>query len=280
MSWNVINKSYPYILRSTNQQGATGLLWEPPGYTARIVSPITGAVSEHTSREGIAIRRFELYNRSGGLADVGIGFRLANRYWVAGQFTDAGVFAYDTDNAQDVGANDFILGADATNDGFVIAARIPFNWFSINVGTAEVDAGAAVDHAVRYSNTAGTGWTALGSGAAYLDQFTLTNTVIGTGAREFIWDPPADWGKVTSLGGIPEGFYAINITAAALGVGDTAALATSVEIGTMRVAEDIVNNGMYAYELANFVEPMADAIVAYFSTASAANRVYAEVTTA
>jgi hypothetical protein len=244
------------------------------------VSPITGAVSEHTSREGIAIRRFELYNRSGGLADVGIGFRLANRYWVAGQFTDAGVFAYDTDNAQDVGANDFILGADATNDGFVIAARIPFNWFSINVGTAEVDAGAAVDHAVRYSNTAGTGWTALGSGAAYLDQFTLTNTVIGTGAREFIWDPPADWGKVTSLGGIPEGFYAINITAAALGVGDTAALATSVEIGTMRVAEDIVNNGMYAYELANFVEPMADAIVAYFSTASAANRVYAEVTTA
>ena len=282
MGLEPINKSYPAVLRSTWQQSASGLLWQPPGVTMRSVSSITGAASEHTSREGILIRRFELHNRSGGAASAGIGFRLANQYWVAGKFTGAGVFTDDTADAQDAGANDFILGTDETDDGFVIAATVPFDWFSINVGTAEVDAGGATvpDHAVRYSDAAGTGWTALGAGGAYTDQFTLTNTVIGTGAREFVWQKPSDWGAVVSLGGIPAGMYAISVTTAQTEVGDTAALATAVEVGTLLSVEAVADNGLYSSEALCFWEPKAEGLIAYFSTANAGNRVYAEATTA
>lgn len=278
MGWNIIYKSQDAVLRGTRQQTASGILWQPPSREIVTTSSITGAVARYTEYTGCAIRRFELHNRSGGVASCGIGFRLNNRYWVAGQFTDAGVYADDTEAAQNITANDFALGADATNDGFVIAARVPFSWFSINVGTAEVDAGAAVDHAVRYSDSAGTGWTALGANAAFTDAFTLTNTVIDTGAREFVWMPPSDWGKVVSLGGIPAGYYAINVTAAQLGVGDTTALANSVEVGTLLVVEAVSDNGVYESEFSTFSEPLADGVVAYFSTANAGNRVHAEVT--
>lgn len=282
MSWNIVQQAQNVILRGTRQQTAVGLLWQPPGLDVVTVSPITGAISRATFREGMAIRRFELHNRSGGAASVGIGFRLNNRCWVAGKFTGAGVFTDDTVDAQDAGTSDFILGTDAANDGFVIASSQPFSWFSINVGTAEVDAGGAAvpDHGVQYSDSAGTGWTALGAGSAFTDNFTLANTVIATGAREFVWMPPSDWGKVVSLGGIPVGYYAVNVTTAQAEASDTAALATSVEVGTLMVVEAVADNGIWEQELATMREPMADALVAYFSVANAGNRVYAEVTTA
>lgn len=282
MGWNTLTKAQNVILRGTRQQTATGLLWQPPGLEVRTVSPISGAISTATFREGIALRRFELHNRSGSTASVGIGFRLNNRSWVAGQFTNAGVFTDDTTDAQDAGANDFVMGTDAANDGFVIAAPVPFSWFSVNVGTAEVDAGGAAvpDHAVRYSDSAGTGWTALGAGSAFTDDFTLTNTVLTTGAKEFVWMPPSDWGQVVSLGGIPPGWYAINVTTAQAEAGDTSALATAIEVGTLLCVEAVADNGIYEQELTTMYEPLADALVAYFSVAGAGNRVYAEVTTA
>ena len=280
MAWNQIQSSYPSVLRGTNQQTATGLLWQPPSMVSVSSSRITGTIDRATFREGVAIRRFTLHNRSGGTASCGIGFRLQNRFWVAGQITAAGVFTDDTADAQSATANDFPLGANAVNDGFVIASPVPFGWVSINVGTAEVDAAAAdLDHAVSYSNAAGTGWTALGSNAALTDQFTTTNAVYATGALEFVWLPPSDWGKVTAISTIPVGWYALRVLAASTAVNDTAALANTIEVGTLQAVEGVVDNGLLAQDWTTYSEPKADAVVAYFSTANAGNYVIAEVTT-
>lgn len=283
MSWNIINKSYPNVLRGTDQQSATGvgLLWQPPGITAQSVSS-TGVTTSFISREGIAIRRFELHNRSGGVASVGIGFRLQNRFWSAGQWDNSETIAYleDTTDAQDLGANDFALEIAATaNDGFVIASPIPFSWVSINIGTAGVDGAVATDRTVRYSNSAGTGWTALGANATYTDQFTSTNTVWAAGENNFVWQPPADWGQVVSLNSVPVGMYAINVRSTTA-PDTTAALATTIEVGTLLVVEAVADNGIYENELTTFREERSDGLVAYFSTANAGNRVYAEVTSA
>lgn len=280
MSWNILNKSYPDVLRSTNQQTTAALLWQPPGITAQSVSS-TGVTTSFISREGIAIRRFELHNRSGGVASVGIGFRLQNRFWVAGQWDDSEAVAYldDTTDAQDAGASDFALESLVNNDGFVIASPVPFAWVSINVGTAGVDGAASTDRLVRYSNAAGTGWTALGANATYTDIFTSVNTVYAAGANEFVWQPPADWGQVVSLNSIPPGMYALNIRSTDA-PDTTAALATTIEVGTMLVVEAVADNGIYENELTTYSEAKADGLVAYFSTANAGNRVYCEVTSA
>lgn len=282
MGWNSIQKSQSVVLRGTNQQSATdaGLLWTPPGYSHESVSPITGVRSVHVSREGCAIRRYTLQNRSGGTVNAGIGFRLANQYWRAGQFTAGGVYTDDTVDAQDLGANDFILGANAVNDGFLILSEVPFSWVSINVGTAEVDnAGADLDHAVSYSDAAGTGWTSLGANAALTDQFTTTNGVYATGALEFVWLPPSDWGKVTGISSVPNGFYALRVLAASTAAGDTAGLATAIEVGVLKAVEAVGDNQLLASPAEAWQEHRADAVVAYFSTANAGNYVIAEVTT-
>lgn len=279
MSWSVLNKSYPDILRSTNQQTNAALLWQPPGYEHITVSRETGATSKFTSQEGIAIRRFELHNRSGGVASCGIGFRLQNRFWKAGQFTSGGVYTDDTADAQSTTTNDVVLTS-VTNGGFVVVAAIPFDWFSVNITTAEVDAGGATvpDHSVLYSNSAGTGWTALGVNAAFTDGFTLVNTVYTAAVHEFVWQKPADWGAIVAIDTLPVGWYAIQVNTAHAEAGDTVALAKAIEVGTMIVVEAVADNGLYANDWTTFHEERADGLVAYFSTANAGNRVYAEVT--
>lgn len=281
MNLNPARVSYPVVLRGTNQGTNNGLVWTPPSRELVSVST-TGTITRYTDyQEGIALRRFWLHNRSGATINAGIGYRLANRYWRAGQFTAAGVYTDDTTDAQDAGANDFILGADEANDGFLILSEVPLGWVSINVGTAEVDAaGADLDHAVSYSNAAGTGWTALGTNAALTDQFTTTNAVYGAGALEFVWFPPSDHGKVTNISSVPNGYYALRIMAASTGVGDTAGLATAIEVGTFAaLAEGVDDNQFLSEEWTEDGDDRANAVVAYFSTANAGNYVRAEVTT-
>ena len=281
MSWNTINFSQAVILRGTVQQSATdeGLIWNPPSFT-HSVQDSSGGASRFVSREGCAIRRFELHNRSGGVAFVGVGFRLHIRFWQAGQWDNSETTAYidDTTDAQDVGANDFALETAATaNDGFVIASRVPFGWVSINVGTAGVDGAGATDRAVRYSNWAGTGWTTLATNSAYTDNFTSTNTVWAAGENVFVWRPPVNWGKVVSLNGVPAGMYAINVQSTTA-PDTTAALVTAIEVGTLIPVEAVADNGTYYSEQSTYRQPEADAVVAYFGTANAGNGGYVEVT--
>jgi len=283
MAWNTLNFNQATLLRGTNQQSATGdgLIWQPPGITAKSVSS-TGVPTSFVSREGCAIRRFEMHNRSGGAAFVGVGFRLQNRFWRAGQWDDSEAIAYieDTTDAQDLGASDFALEtATVNNDGFVIVSTVPFGWVSINVGTAGVDGAGATDRAVRYSNLAGTAWVSLGTNASYSDTFTSTDTVWAAGENIFVWRPPLDWGRVTSLTGVPAGMYAINVRSTTA-ADTTAARATAIEVGTLIPVEAVADNGIYENENSTFHQYEADAVVAYFGTANAGNGGYVEVTSA
>jgi len=276
MPENIVDFSYPYILRSTLQQTTEGLLYQPP-------SMFPGGLAGRTSDfMGLTVKRFELHNRSGGSISVGLGYRIANKYWRAGFWTDATTaYGDDTTDAQDVSADaaDFPMETATTNnDGFVILSLVPFDAVSLRVITAGVDGAAAADHAVRYSNYAGTGWTALDTASTYTDQFTNTNTIYAAGALEFVWKAPVNWGKVVSIGDIPAGYYALNVRATTA-PDTTAAVASVIEIFRFPVlTEGLGDNGVYGPP--DFIQPWsreADALVAYFSTANAGNKIYAEV---
>jgi len=270
-----INKTYPPVLRTAGwHQTDTGLLWVPPSYQARF----DANAARVTQREGIQINRYELHNRSGGSASVGIGFRLANRHWIAGRLSANGATYTDvTSTAQSTSTTTLqVAGADQT--GFVLGCRVPFDWASVNITTAETDAGGATvpDHAVQYSDSAGTDWTALGANAATTDGFTQTNTVWAAAVTDFVWHKPADWGAWTG-GTLPNGYYYLRFTSAQREASDVAAVATGMEIGILLSIEALADNGVWEVEQAEFYHFKADGLVAYFSTANAGNRVYAEV---
>ena len=279
MSWNIIGKLQSYVLRSTYQQTPTGLLWQPPGITQRVVDK-DGNPSSYVCQLGAQLRRWSLYNAAATGA-VGIGFRIANQYWVAGQLSGDGLtFTDDTVNAQSGISNAFpiqVVGADQT--GFVVACIKPFAWVSMNMTTAETDAGGATvpDHAVQYSNAAGTGWSS--AAGMFTDGFTKTDTVWGTGAHEFVWMPPTDWGKVVSLATIPLGYYALRFTSHDREAADVAALSGGLEIGLMDVEPTQVTLTSWKVDWSTYGDEIADALVAYFATANNGNRVYAEATT-
>lgn len=269
-----IDKSQNWVLRSTNQQTQTGLLWVPPGYRTNI--------NDALQRTGIQLSSFMLHNRAAASITVGIGGRLRNGVWVAGQWDDSETTAYtaDTANAQETTADDFALETTTNNDGLVIASLLPFGWASINVTTAGVDGAATTDRAVRYSNTAGSGWTALGTGQAYVDNFTSTNTVWAAGENIFVWKPPADWGPVQAggLAGVPAGYYALNVRTTDA-PDTTAALAGTIEIGLMPFIQEAVadNNYFSGTDIQDdgWLE-RCDAVVALFSTTNAGNSITGE----
>ena len=62
-----------------------------------------------------------------------------------------------------------------------------------------------------------------------------------------------------------------------MGAGDTAALVTGIEIGNALIVEGVADNGVWEQEQADYWLPNCDGLMAYFSTANAGNRVYAEV---
>lgn len=272
---NVINATYSPVLRTAGwHQTDDGLLWVPPGI--RLSNAL--GTARQTFRDGIRIRRFELHNRSGGAASVGIGFRQANRHWIMGRLSSDGTTFTDlTSSAQSTGTTTLqVAGADQT--GFVVGSVVPFDWVSVNITTAETDAGGATvpDHAVQYSNTAGDGWTNLGTNAATTDGFTTTNAVWAAAVTNFVWHKPADWGDWTSTV-LPTGYYYLRFTSAEREASDVAAVATGIELGTLLHIEALADNGVWEMEHVDFWDVRADGVVAYFSTANAGNRVYGEV---
>lgn len=281
---NNINATYAANVRTGGAAGTawhqrdTGLLYVSPSIMLTSPPSAVGMTTRYAFREGLWIRRFELHNRSAATASVGIGGRLANRNWIAGTLTsDNATFTDRSVGYQAQTAT--IFGADAaTNDGVCILSRVKFDWVSANITTAEVDAGAAVDHTVQYST--GATWTTLGANAATTDDFTLTNTVYTAAVKNLVMFSPADWAVTAALGGVPNGYYGVLFTSAQMGAGDTAGLVTGIEIGQAMIAEGVADNGVWEMEEVDYWMPQADGIMAYFSgTANAGNRVYCEVLT-
>lgn len=265
-SYDTVDMAYPFRLRGTNQQTDTGILW--PGQV-RELAGFQGA----TVRTAVAYA--SLHNRSGGAAVLGIGVRIPNARWRAGQWTDAAGTPYsdDTTDAQDAGASDFALETTTANDGFVIACDLPFNAISINVGTASVGAGAV--RAARYGNTAGDGWTDF----ANLFVQDAATGVMSTGENVMVWSPPLDWGLsgATGLGGAPQGRYVVNVRATTAPT--TAALATAIEIFRLYLlTEAVADNGTLEFSpmLGDLIMSGGTNVVALFSgTADNQNRVTA-----
>lgn len=286
-SFTTIEMATPYRLRGPgNQQNNTALLWQPPSYR---VNQAGGSPSTTTLRQpGVSLGFFALHNRSGTTGVHGLGVRIPNHLWIAGQWDDDGAtpFSDDTIDAQDEGATDFALETTTANDGYVIASRVLFNAISIDIGTASV--GVPV-RALRYTNTAGSGWTTFANlliqdGAAAV--YPLTGT---TAANEslVVWNPPQDWGKTQTAGlsGIPREYYAVNMRATTAST--TAGVADALSIYRLFfLTEGVADNGTLsqdfgAKDVVMAVDPVegvyGDALVALFETANAGNIVRALV---
>lgn len=281
---NIVNATYAPVLRVGGAAGTAwhqtdkGLLWAPPGYKTRQVAKGVGA-SDYVERNGIVVKRFELHNRSGGVAGVGIGGRLDNRMWRGGRLSaDGATFTDLTSTLQaQLPATLQATGADQT--GFCLLSRKKFDAVSVNMTTAETNDGGAtaVDHTVAYST--GATWTTLGANAALTDNFTTTNAVWDASVHNLVMFSPADWTPTAGNGGVPDGYYGIRFTSVEREAVDVAAIATGVELFQMLVLEALADNGIWEMEMVDYWLPDCESLVAYFGTANAGNRVYAEVET-
>jgi hypothetical protein len=273
---NNIRVFYSDVLRKAGyQQTDNGLLYIPP--TIKITSP-PNTLQKTTAlywREGIWLRSWDLHNRSGGAANLGIGGRLNNRWWIAGRLSDDNATFTDfTSSVQSSTATSTwgVDGADQT--GVTLLSRLPFDWISAYVTTADT---GTPTHSVYYST--GSTWTALQANQFYTDTFTTSGAAWGLGVLNFVWQRPYDWTLTAGNGGVPDGYYAIRIKCAGKAGGNVAAVITGAEIGQMLSVEGIPDNGIWGDDVIDFWMPGADGVVAYFSTANAGNRVYGEAIT-
>lgn len=280
-AYNSIDFAQPWILRGTHQQTDVGLLHANPTYK---LQPVGGGAQITRRIPGLALQSFALHNRSGGALVAGIGVRIPNDLWIAGQYVDATTtFTDDTPAAQDTTTNDFPLETLTNNDGYIIASRVPFNAVSINVSTASVD-GVAVARAARFSDSVGTAWQTAESN---IFQQTGSATNYATGEAVVVFAPPVDWGKSSALAtGLPNGYYAMNVRATDAPV-TTAGLAKAIEIFRIYyLTEAVADNAVLDKDFGGSEMKMAqdavegwygDALVALFGTANDMNRVTANV---
>jgi hypothetical protein len=277
---NTIDTVSPYRLRGLLQQTDEGLLWTPPSVRVNQAGGDPPASITRQLLEGFSIAWAGLQNRSGSTVVVGVGGRLPNRYWRAGQWVNAAgtPFTDDTVDAQSAAATDFPLETLTVNDGFVVASPYPFNAISIRCATASTGVGV---RAVSYSNFAGSGWTTLTN--LFVQDVLLAGTQYVTATENlFVFGAPADWGQtqVGGLSGIPGGLYAIRVQATT--VPTLAGVASSMAVCQLYLGtEGLIDNNVWSYEptkpLLRF--PQCDGLVALFSTADPGNRVTAHVVT-
>lgn len=276
-----VNNTQAVVLRlggaagTAHHQTANGLLWTPPTH----LRPFTNNALLTDAWEGAILHKFELQNRSGSSANCGVGFRVANRIWVGGRFAANGATFTDLTSSLQAQTTATLQVAGADQTGFVIGCKIPFNWVSINLTTAETNAGGSTvaDHKVYYSDLAGTSWTEITSGIAFTDDFTLANTVYTAAVKDFVWAPPKTWGAWTSTV-LPHGYYYLRFTSAEREASDVAAVATGAEVGVMQCMEGLGDGEIYADDSADFGCEYATGLVAYFSVADGGNLVKAYVT--
>jgi len=266
-----IDAGCPNRLRGTSQQTQVGLLYTPP----------SGSLGAYTSTdliEGVAIGYAGLQNRSAATIQVGVGARVPNRYWIAGQCT-ATTFTNDTTDAQSTTAADFPLETASTNNsGFVIASTVKFNTISLRVSTAS--AGGAAVRSVSYSDSAAPqGWTALSN---LFVQDAATGDY-ATGEQLIVFAAPNDWiATVAALNGVPAGYYAIRVLASTAPTG-TAGVAACMEAWRINLAtEGLTDNNTWEYSpnKGEMIFPESNGVGVLFSTANIGNRATLHVRTA
>jgi hypothetical protein len=264
-----INAGYPYGLRGTKQQTDTGLLWKNPPYSPG---------SHRTA--GMALGYFSLHNRSAATVNVGIGVRIPNYLWKYYTRVDSTTTSTDvTTNAQ--GTSTAVdLNSTTNNDGHVILSRVPFNAISYNITQAVT--GSPVN-AIRYTNTAGTGWTNLTN--PYALPASSAGTFPVTGEAVVAFNEPTDWGKTAAAGletGLAGGYYGLAFRSTT--APSQKAQATGVEIFRLFfLTEGVADNGSLSQDFGakDFVMALdafsneglyGDALVAAFLDPAAASQ--------
>lgn len=276
---NIIDSTQAYVLRNSGQHCLdSGLLAVPPEYSHGLFQRNTGKILSKRQRNGIRLLRFELL-QVGAAGAAGIGFRFDDTLMKVGHLTADGATYTDLSAAVKARTVSTIQTVGAVQDGFVVGFPEKFGWLSTQVSTAETDAGGGTvpDHAVQYSQS-GTTWATTTAGSSYKDDFTKSNTVWIAETKNFVWAPPADWlpNDGTLCGGELKGLYLVRFTSAHREANDVAAVITGLEIGILEKVSQIAQHGIYENEQSSFHSRIADGVVAFFGTADAGNRVYAE----
>jgi hypothetical protein len=283
--YNFVERAWPWRLRGPgNIQSATnGLLFVGPTDTLNQAVGGTAGNVTGVPMEGLELGYISIHNRSGTTCNFGMGVRIPNSHWVAGQWTQATTtFTDDTADAQSDGGGDFPLESAATTvgNGFVIACEVPFNAISIDVSTA--NAGTGATRTMFYSNRAGTAWTTMAANQL-MSAFPTVLGVTGTTASleaVIAFDVPENWGPVTvgtnaSWTGMPVGMYALAVRATVAPT--TAAVANSLSIYRMYfMTETLADNGTFEWvpgAMGAWMEPKGDALVPFFDVANEGNRV-------
>jgi len=149
-----------------------------------------------------------------------------------------------TTNAQGT-ATAVDLNSTTNNDGHVILSRVRFNAISYNITQAVT--GSPVN-AIRYTNTAGTGWTNLTN--PYALPAATAGTFPVTGEACVAFNPPSDWGKTAAAGletGLAGGYYGLNFRSTTAPT--QKAQATGVEIFRIFFfTEAVADNGTLAHD--------------------------------
>ena len=244
-----VEVGHPFRLVGQEPQGDGGLLWRPPSYRATG----RGGSNNATLRvPGCAIGYFSIHNRASAAAVLGLGVRIPNALWRAGQWTVGNTtYADDTTDAQtvDSGTPKFALETTTNDDGHIIFSRVPFNAISYRIGTASV-VGTSMTHAFAYSDPEGDAWVA-DSNVFVTGFITTALAATTTSATEalHIFAPPTDWGRTTTAGaatlatGAPVGYYGYRITADDA-PDTTAAVADSLAIYRLFfLTEAVADNG-------------------------------------
>ena len=230
------------------------------------------------------------------VGSYGLGVRIPNEYWVAGQWVTATTtYTDDTTDAQDAGTTDFALETLTNNDGHIIWSQYPFNAVSYDIGTASV-AGAGYAHVFEHTDEEGDGWVTMAANNFHVNDFgtagiPVTGTTVANEAL-LVFDVPTRWGRATSAlagTGMRPGYYGLRVTAS--DAPDTAAVADSLSIYRLYfLTEAVADNGTLSQDFGCKDFPMAvdtlpgrtpemygDALVALFETADEGNRITALV---
>lgn len=281
---NIVQASQQFVLRGTDQQVGSFLPLKAP---TRRITP--GSLAG--PHKGLQINRFGLQNLS-STDDLlcGIGFRWPNYLWKAGLWDDSETgaqFTDDTTDAQDTGASDVIFinsSSEAAGDGFVVAAKRPFNWVSTNITQATTgNTTYAVDYSGTDTGAGATAWVAAAAAEAWASDWIIAASVIATGELVWAWPTPPDWAPVSAAAGStfsPDllGYYALRISIDAATVTQDA-LATAIEVGSLVAVSNVDANGTFGMEQCKYYDFDADAVVGFISSVASSEvlTMYAEV---
>ena len=222
--------------------------------------------------------RFELMNAAAA-APGGIGFRLDDTYLKIATLAADDTTMVDISDAVKARTATAVQTTGANQMGFVIGYPEKFSCVSTAFTTAETDndTGGEINHVVQYSQTGNT-WTTYATASALEDDFSKTGGVWSASPANFVWSPPADWqpNDGTLLGGAWKGLYLLRFTSAGREANDVAAKITGLEVGYLETVASIAQNGIWENEQTALHHRLADGAIAFFGTANAGNRVFAE----